>query len=142
MILAFAIIPNKELKDEFERLGYAFGEEHVLNVEAGIATYGESKEWKEEMLKYLKTNRDYIEEELKRRFPKAKFVHLEGTYLEWIDFRAYGEDKDARFFKKNAKVFLTDGKSFGGKGYVRINLATQREIIAEALDKMEAALLM
>lgn len=140
LILAFAVIPNKELKDEFERLAYAFGEEHVLNVEAGIATYGESKEWKQQLLEYLKDNRDYLESELKRRFPKAKVVHLQSTYLEWADFRAYGQDVDAKFFFKNAKVFLTDGKDFAGTGYVRINFATRREIITEALDKMEEAL--
>lgn len=140
LILAFAVIPNKELKDEFERLGYAFGEEHVLNVEVGVATYGESKEWKQQLLQYLKDNRDYLESELKRRFPKAKVVHLQSTYLEWVDFRAYGEQVDAKFFYNKAKVFLTDGEDFGGTGYVRINFATRREIITQALDRMEAAL--
>ena len=140
LILAFAVIPNAELKDEFERLGYAFGEEHILNVEAGIASYGESKEWKEQLVEYLKGNRDYLESELKRRFPKAKLVHLESTYLEWVDFRAYGENVDAKFFFKNAKVFFTDGKDFGGPGYVRINFATRREVITQALDRIEAAI--
>ena len=139
LILAFAVIPNQELRAEFERLGYAFGEAHVLNVEAGIATYAESKEWKQQLLAYLKENRDYLENELKTRFPKAKFTHLESTYLQWVDFRAYGDNIDARFFKKNAKVFLTDGKNFGGEGYVRINFATRREIITQALDRMEKA---
>lgn len=141
LILAFAVIPNEEIRNEFERLGYAFGEEHVLNVEAGIATYAESKEWKKQLLSYLKENRDYLESELKRRFPKAKVVHLESTFLEWVDFRAYGENVDAKFFKKHAKVFLTDGKDFGGEGYVRINFATRREILTQALDRMEAALI-
>lgn len=141
LILAFAVIPNKKIRDEFERLGYAFGEEHALNVEAGIATYGESKEWKEQLLAYLKENRDYLENELKTRFPKAKYVHLEGTYLMWVDFRAYGDHINFRFFKKNAKVFLTDGRDFGGEGYVRINFGTRREIIEQALDRMEIALL-
>lgn len=140
LILAFAVIPNKELKDEFERLGYAFGEEHVLNVEVGVATYGESKEWKQQLLAYLKDNRDYLESELKRRFPKAKVVHLQSTYLEWVDFRAYGQNIDAKFFYNKAKVFLTDGEDFGGTGYVRINFATRREIITQALDRMEEAL--
>lgn len=140
LILAFAVIPNKELKDEFERLGYAFGEEHVLNVEVGVATYGESREWKQQLLQYLKDNRDYLESELRRRFPKAKVVHLQSTYLEWVDFRAYGEQVDAKFFYNKAKVFLTDGEDFGGTGYVRINFATRREIITQALDRMEAAL--
>lgn len=140
LILAFAVIPNKELMDEFERLGYAFGEEHILNVEVGIATYGESKEWKEQLLEYLKDNRDYLESEIKRRFPKAKLVHLESTYLEWVDFRAYGEDIDAKFFFENAKVFFTNGEDFGGPGYVRINFATRRANITEALDRIEAAI--
>lgn len=91
------------------------------------------------MLAYLEENRNYLENELKTRFPKAKFTHLESTYLQWVDFRAYGDNIDARFFKKNAKVFLTDGKNFGGEGYVRINFATRREIITQALDRMEKA---
>lgn len=140
LILAFAVIPNSELQDEFERLGYALGEEHVLNVEAGIATYGESKEWREQLLAYLKGNRDYLESEIRRRFPKAKVVHLESTYLEWVDFRAYGENIDSKFFLKNAKVFLTEGKDFGSEGYIRINFATRRANITKALDRMEKAL--
>lgn len=140
LILAFAVVPNKELMDEFQRLGYAFGEEHVLNVEAGIATYAESKEWKTQLLAYLKDNRDYLESEIKRRFPKAKLTHLQSTFLEWVDFRAYGDKINADFFLRKAKVFLTDGDEFGGEGYVRINFATQRETLTEALDKMEAAL--
>ncbi len=140
VILAFAVIPNKELMQTFERLGYAFGEEHVLNVEAGIATYGESGEWKAELLAYLKANRDYLEQELRTRFPKAKFVHLESTFLAWVDFRGYGEQVDAKYFRKNAKVFLTDGKDFGKEGYVRINFATRRAILTEALNKMEKAI--
>lgn len=140
LILAFAVIPNKELKDEFERLGYAFGEEHILNVEAGIATYRDAREWKAAMVDYLKANRDYMENELTRRFPKAKFTHLQATYLMWVDFRAYGDEVDAKFFREKAKVFLTDGEEFGQKGYVRINLGTQKAIIGQALDRMEEAL--
>ena len=140
LILAFAVIPNQEIREEFDRLGYAFGEPHALNVEAGIATYAESKEWKQQLLVYLKENRDYLENEIKTRFPKARFAHVEGTYLLWADFRGYGDHIDARFFKKNAKVFLTDGRDFGGEGYVRINFATRREIITQALDRMKKAL--
>ncbi len=140
LILAFAVIPNREIMKEFCRLGYAFGEEHVLNVEAGIATYSESKEWKRQLIEYLKGNRDYLESELKKRFPKAKVPHLESTYLQWVDFRAYGENVDAHFFKRNAKIFFTDGKLFGGEGYIRINFATQRDNLVLALDRMEEAI--
>ena len=140
LILAFAVIPNPEIMAEFCRLGYALGEEHVMNVEAGIATYRDSDEYRDELLEYLKANRDYLEQELKKRFPKAKLSHLEGTYLQWVDFTPYGKNINADFFKENAKVFLTPGEDFAGENYVRINFATQRSMIAEALDRMENAL--
>lgn len=139
VIFAFAVIPNPELREAFEKVSYAFGEEHVLNVEAGVACYGESKDWRDELVAYLKENRNYLESELKKRFPKAKVCHLEGTYLEWVDFRAYGDCVDASFFKEKAKVFFTDGEDFGCKGYIRINFGTQKDILTQALDRMEKA---
>ncbi len=141
LILAFAIIPNPKLRKEFARLGYAFGEEHILNVEAGTACYAESDDWKEQLLTYLRENRDYLEWEIKLRFPKAEFVHLEATYLLWVDMRAYGEDVTAKFFMDNAQVFFTDGGQFGADGYIRINFGTRREILTEALDRMQEALI-
>jgi len=138
LILAFAVIPNPDIMKEFCKFGYAFGEEHVMNVEAGVASYRDSKEWKRQLLAYLKGNRDYLETEIARRFPKAKFAHLEATFLLWVDFSAYGE-VNAEFFKKQAKVFLTDGEEFGDAKYVRINFGTQRAILTQALDRMEMA---
>ena len=140
LILAFAVIPGQELREEFERLSYALGEEHVLNVEVGIATYGESADWKRELLAYLKDNRDYLESELKRRFPRAILPHLEATYLQWVDFTPYGEDVTASYFLENAQVFLTDGADFGDPRYVRINFGTRREVLTQALDRMERSL--
>lgn len=141
VILAFAVIPSPELRAEFNRLGYAFGEAHKLNVEVGIATYRDSKQWKDELMEYLKGNRDYLESEIRRRFPKAKLPHLQATYLQWVDFTPYGEEVTAEFFKRKAGVFLTEGEGFGDSKYVRINFGTQREILTQALDKMEEAIM-
>ncbi|MCQ2493159.1 MAG: aminotransferase class I/II-fold pyridoxal phosphate-dependent enzyme [Lachnospiraceae bacterium] len=140
LIMAFAVIPNAELRDRFEKLSYAFGEEHVMNVEAGIASYAESDEWKRQMVAYLKANRDYLDSELKKRFPKDKYpefkmTHLEGTYLLWLDFG----NLNSEWFMDNAGVFMSDGSFFGGAGHVRLNFATRRELLTEALDKIEEA---
>lgn len=140
LIMAFAVIPNTELRDRFEKLSYAFGEEHVMNVEAGIASYAESDEWKRQMVAYLKANRDYLDSELKKRFPKDKYpefkmTHLEGTYLLWLDFG----NLNSEWFMDNAGVFMSDGSFFGGAGHVRFNFATRRELLTEALDKIEEA---
>jgi cystathionine beta-lyase len=46
------------------------------------------------------------------------------------------------FFLHGAKVALTDGASFGpgGEGCVRINLATPRSVLEEALERTKRAL--
>ena len=135
--LAFAVIPNEKIREEFQRVSYALGHPGVFNIEAGIAAYAESKEWRVDLIQYLRENRDYLESELQKRFPNARYTHTEGTYLQWVFF---GDDIDADFIRKKAKVWLTDGKDFGGEGYVRINFGCPRDYITEALDRIEYAI--
>jgi cystathionine beta-lyase len=46
------------------------------------------------------------------------------------------------FFLKHAKVALNCGLDFGqeGNGFVRLNYATPRSMLAEALERIKAAL--
>lgn len=140
VVLAFAIIPNPELRARFQKEWYALSHPGIFNMEAAIAAYGESAQWKRELVEYLRANRDYLEGELQRRFPKARLTHTEGTYLQWVDFRAYGDDKTAEFFRRKAKVIFSSGDEFGGPGYVRINFGCRRGVLAEVLDRLEQAL--
>ena len=67
----------------------------------------------------------------------------EATYLSWIDCRALDVPGDAfEFFLEEAKVALSPGPSFGppGAGFVRINFATSRAILDQALTRMAEAL--
>ena len=52
------------------------------------------------------------------------------------------EGSPYEFFLRRAKVALSDGPNFGtpGRGFARINFATSRAIVAEALDRMAEAL--
>jgi len=134
--MAFAVIPNQELRKEFEKQSYALGHPGVFNIEAGIAAYSESNEWRRELIEYLRSNRDYLETEIKKRFPLAKLTHTEATYLQWVNF---GAGIDAKFIRSHAGVWLTEGKDFGGEGYVRINFGCPKSYIREALDRIEKA---
>lgn len=140
LIFSFEVIPNEDLRKEFNRVAYALGDIHSLNVETGIASFGESDEWREQLLEYLRGNRDFLEKEIKERFPKAKFPHVEATYLMWVDLSAYGTDINASFFRKKAGIMFTDGTDFGDPARIRINFATQRAVLEEALEKMNRAL--
>jgi cystathionine beta-lyase len=135
----FAIIPNKTLREEFNKTCYALPHPGVLNVAAAKAAYGESRDWKIQLVDYLKGNRDYLETRLKA-IDGVKFTHVEGTYLQWIDFRPLGIEDPYQWLQDKAKILPNNGKPFGIEGYVRLNFGTTRARLAEALDRIEKAL--
>lgn len=117
------------------------------NLFGGIATevaYREGDAWLDALLIYLEKNADTLVEFVQARLPKLKVIKPEGTYLAWLDFRAYFTDAKEleKILVQKAKVGLNSGKNFGiqGEGFARINLATQRSILLEALTKIEGAL--
>lgn len=136
---AFALIPNHELKEQFCKAGFAMGHPGIFESAATAAAYRDGGVWRDALLDYLRGNRDCLEAELRRRFPKASFPHTEGTYLQWINYEAYGlcggDD-----FQRRAKLILNDGAAFGAPGYVRLNFACSRATLYEALDRIEQAI--
>ena len=61
---------------------------------------------------------------LSYELPKALLTPVEGTYLAWVDLRAYSESCDLleRKFREHG-VVLTGGSFFGpeGEGFMRVN---------------------
>lgn len=138
--IAFAIIPNPELRKVFEATGYAMSHPGTLSYEACAAAYGKSGEWRKSLIEYLRDNRDYLEKELKRRLPEVIYTHVEGTYLLWLDFRSFGIKDPYKFFYEKAKVVFSDGSQFGGEGFVRLNFGCRRVVLEEALDRIESVI--
>ena len=58
----------------------------------------------------------------------------------WIDVRAWGEDdrKICHRLKHEAGVWLSYGSQYGnsGKGFLRLNVATQRERVLEGISRI------
>lgn len=140
--LAYAIIPNTDLRGRFE--GEALGLFSVRNTLAETALTaaydGSCDTWKEELRSYLKANRDYLEERI-AKIPGMRAVHNQATYLVWIDARESGISDPFTFFREQAGVHLNDGKTYGQEGFVRLNFGCPRSQLKEALDRMEAAIL-
>jgi cystathionine beta-lyase len=135
----FAVIPNGKLREEFAKTCYALPGPGILNLAAAKAAYGESREWRLQLVEYLRGNRDYLENRLRTAFPAVKLTHVEGTYLQWIDFRPLGIKDPYAWLREHPKILSNDGKIFGIEGYVRINFGTTRARLAEAVDRIELA---
>ena len=64
----------------------------------------------------------------------------EGTYLAWLDVSAYQPDSEK--FAKDCGfggIIVEQGDVFGagGKGFIRFNVATPRDVIARGLERMK-----
>lgn len=72
------------------------------------------------------------------------FQPPEGTYLFWLDCRAWGlsQEKLERFFLEKAKLRLSSGTEYGpeGEGYMRMNGACTRKTLEEAFRRIQTAL--
>ncbi len=108
-----------------------------FGVEAVIAAYNEGGEWLDALREYIWANFDYASEYLTRELPQLKITDLQATYLMWVDCRALKADNLASRLKEEANVWFADGEIYGeaGRGYLRINLATSRGILTEALHR-------
>jgi cystathionine beta-lyase len=105
---------------------------------------GAADSWLDAQVAYLDANLDWIEQFLAQRLPQVGYRHPEGTYLAWLDFRQLGLTADEldRAIIDRARLWLSDGASFGrqGSGFKRLNAAAPRAVIADALERLAAAL--
>jgi cystathionine beta-lyase len=140
----FAVIQNPDLAKGWKKatLGLNPGLNNFGQV-AALAGYREGKGWLDQVIAYLKQNRDFLYRSVAERLCGVRMTRMEGTYLSWLDCREAGiRGNPFEFFLKEAKVALNDGNEFGrgGEGFVRLNFACPRKILQEAIDRMASAL--
>jgi len=141
---SYAIISNPKLRAAFNkaRRGLVHGA-NLMGMVAAQAAYTNGQDWLRELLVYLEGNRDFLVDTLQHQFPRARITAPEGTYLAWIDLRAYNlEPAPCEYLIQHARVGLNDGAEFGqaGSGFVRLNFACPRSILTEALERIRTTL--
>lgn len=145
LALSALIVP-----DEADRtaIAKAFATLHVsaanpFSIAAFEAAYRGGAAWLDDLLDYLAATRDFVRGYLQQHVPLIRLVEAQGTYLLWLDCRAMGlnDEQLERFFVQQARVGLSPGKIFGaqGSGFMRMNIAVPRSVIAEALDNIARA---
>ena len=131
----------ESFKEETERAGFELGQ--VFGIVGFEAAYNHGDDWLDELLSYLEANVDFMENFLEERISGIRLIRPEGTYLALLDCRGLGLEPAALndFFLKKARVYFSDGALFGveATGFVRINFACPRSVLAEALERIERA---
>lgn len=122
------------------------GEPNAFALAAALAAYRDGGPWLDALLAYLRGNKDYLEGFLTARLPGIRPGRLEGSYLAWLDARellagrGLGQDEGPLVvdLEERARVKLSPGSLFGkeGEGFLRLNLACPRSILAEGLERV------
>lgn len=139
---SFVVIPDEGLRERYDvhleelRIhgGNAFGYVAVKSA------YESGEPWLEEVLDIIESNYKLLKDKLELELPKIWIPRLEGTYLMWIDLAAYVKPEEVEEIIGNRCGLAVDyGAWFGGKesgSCIRINLATRRENIELAAEKI------
>ncbi|MCV6966746.1 cystathionine beta-lyase [Mycobacterium intermedium] len=150
-------IAGPEAADDLRRLPeeVGHGPSH-LGILAHAEAFRSGGDWLDALLQGLDANRTLLAELTAEHLPGIRLLRPQGTYLAWLDCRALGIEEakseglavvsdlagPARWFLDHARVALSSGHVFGtgGSGHVRVNFATSRAILTEAITRMGQAL--
>ena len=141
LLCANIYVPNKDL---FKQINHAL-EVHEVNglnpfgLVAQVAAYNESEAWLDALNEYVYGNYCYLREFIERELPKLRIHETEGTYLGWVNIAAYGMTAETfcRELAKKGHVLFNPSEMYGAEDYIRINLATSREVLIEALNRLK-----
>ena len=129
---------RERLKRELYRCNHA--EPNVFGLLAQNAAWGQGGPWLDELNAYIAGNVDCAMDILAQQ-PLLKAIPPQGTYLLWVDCTALGMDEPQlqQFFIQRCRVYPSMGRGFGASGWVRLNLATRRALVQEALGRIVTA---
>ncbi|WP_217884446.1 MalY/PatB family protein [Thioflexithrix psekupsensis] len=141
---SFAIVQNPRLRKILQRAAMGIMPEiNVLGIEAALAGYQHGESWLQDLLIYLRGNRDYLFDFVVENMPKIRLTRPEATFLTWLDCRAWVADPYL-FCLEKARVAGNEGQSFGMgyEGFLRLNFGCSRLRLQEALTRLQHAYLM
>ena len=145
LMAAYIITPFDDLRQRIDRR-ININEICDINCFSFVALQAaytpEGEEWLDQLVAYIYDNYRLFRSMMKEAFPDLPIAHLEGTYLAWMDVTAFAKTSDeiSDYLRKNNRVWINGGEMYGQQGFMRINLATQRERLIEATNRIIAGL--
>jgi cystathionine beta-lyase len=113
-----------------------------LGVLASLVAFREGAPWLAQVASILDRNRRLLADLLAVELPAVRYTPPHASYLAWLDCRGLelGDDPAAAFLARG-RLALSSGPTFGaeGAGFARLNIATSRPLLEEAVRRMKRA---
>lgn len=145
IVSSWCVIPDEALRVKFFKWLKAneFDEPNMFAPIATVAALRNGEEWRRQMIEYIEGNIEFVENWCAEHIPSIKPLRPQASYLVWLDCRGLGLDHDSLIdlFVNKARLALNDGEMFGpgGQGFMRLNVASPRKVLEEALLRLEEA---
>lgn len=145
IVSSWCVVPDEKLRTRF--FGWLkaneLDEPNMFAPIATVAALRNGEEWRREMLRYIEGNIDFVTNWCAERIPQIKPLRPQASYLVWLDCRGLGLSHDdlIDLFVNKARLALNDGAMFGpgGDGFMRLNVASPRKLLEQALLQLEDA---
>lgn len=145
VVSSYAIVPNEEIRRPFYRWLEAneLNEPTLFAPIATLAAFSQGEAWRQEMLHYIEGNIRLVMEFCMVHVPQIKPLCPQASFLVWLDCRKLGLNHEqlVNLFVDRAHLALNDGEMFGpgGEGFMRMNVASPRSVIRQALEQLSEA---
>ena len=140
------IVPDQDVRARLAAEMHRVNADHpnLFAMVAQRAAYEHGDAWLGGCVDYIRENRDRAYAFIAGRLPQIALKPMEGTYLMWLDMRSLGMEHEALFRRliDVGGIGLNTGLFFGerGRGFFRLNLATQWKNVQAGLEGLERAL--
>lgn len=140
---AQVVLSNDATREAWRGRGHVVEDQaSTIGTLAATAAYRDGTAWLDDVVAYLDGNRRLLADLVAEHLPGVRYDEPEGTYLAWLDLRGTGVEDPARHFRREADVVATAGALCGevGRGFLRLNFATSRPVLTDAVTRMGRAL--
>jgi len=143
---AFIITESEALRSRLAGLPEAMHwRASLLGAFSMVASYQLADDWLNDTVAKLQSNRELLLRELTSALPEVRAFEMQSTYLAWLDVSAWQLENPADWLIANAKVAVVPGLDHAPKvaskygGFIRLNFATEPELIQRAVASIAAA---
>lgn len=144
VILSNLLIPDQGIRERMKETMDRWGLHNPNIFAAGImeAAYTQCDEWIEQVNAYLDENYEFLKKYIEKNMPELEVIPSEGTYMAWVQTEKLqiSPEELEKFFIEDAKVSVYMGSRYGKHtdSFIRINIATSRSYLQEALERIQA----
>ncbi len=141
LIGSYALIPGADLREKFLfelKQKNALSSVSILGMTAQIEAYRLCSDYVDELVCYIRDNMRALKGFLDANLPEIRFEVPEGTYLAWMDASDLGMNAAElqRRLVEVGHVGIMSGETYGGYGYLRMNVACPRSKVERGMERM------